>query len=621
MQRYFTVTALGLLFVLASCSDPDDVPDSHLSTTPVSPVAEAEITRNPNKNAYFGDLHVHTSWSIDAYAGESRVGPATAYRFARGDMVELPNGSEAKLDVPLDFVAITDHAEGFATHLVCTIPGNPEFDTDTCRRVRADLDQETLLENAFERGVSRPSSRDPVLCTEERMDWCLEQERSTWQRFQELANAYNDPGNFTTLIGYEFSALLPDFGMLHRNVIFRGSDVIAKAISAQDVANQREFFAQLDEACQPPCDVLTIPHNTNYSWGIMFSRTDEDGENFSAADLERRAKMDRLFEITQIKGNSECQLYVGASDEDCNFGNTWPVCEPGQETKCAKPASFYRNVLLDGLAIGTEGGLNPNKMGAIGSTDTHQSDPGNTAGMISQFEPYQGIGFAVSRLLEANHIVAGPVRKFSPGGLAAVWAEANTRDDIYDALHNREAFATSGSRLKIRFFAGDFGDDMGEDPVATGYAKGVPMGGDLVSDSPSFWVWASRDPMQMPLDRIQVIKGWVENGEQMHQVRDVACSGDRVPGPDGKCPATTASIDIENCEPTGEAGAPELQATFTDPAYNPAQPAFYYVRVFENPSCRWTTELARSADEDLPTDVPAFEQERGWSSPIWVSSP
>ena len=230
MQRYFTVTALGLLFVLASCSDPDDVPDSHLSTTPVSPVAEAEITRNPNKNAYFGDLHVHTSWSIDAYAGESRVGPATAYRFARGDMVELPNGSEAKLDVPLDFVAITDHAEGFATHLVCTIPGNPEFDTDTCRRVRADLDQETLLENAFERGVSRPSSRDPVLCTEERMDWCLEQERSTWQRFQELANAYNDPGNFTTLIGYEFSALLPDFGMLHRNVIFRGSDVIAKAI-------------------------------------------------------------------------------------------------------------------------------------------------------------------------------------------------------------------------------------------------------------------------------------------------------------------------------------------------------------------------------------------------------
>jgi len=229
----------------------------------------------------------------------------------------------------------------------------------------------------------------------------------------------------------------------------------------------------------------------------------------------------------------------------------------------------------------------------------------------------------VKRALELNHVVAGPIRKMSTGGLAGVWAEANTRADIFDALRRREAFGTSGSRIKLRFFAGAYAQDMGstEGAVATAYANGVPMGSDLANlDNPTFWVWASQDPRAPELDRVQVIKGWLDNGQPQQKGWDVACAGDRTPGEDGKCPATTASVDIDSCALSGS-GASELQTTFIDPDFSADQIAFYYIRVFENPSCRWTTALANEADVDRPTDVPATVQHRAWSSPIWVNSP
>lgn len=237
----------GLLFLmlcLSGCSDPDDVPEAHISAAP-DPVSSAtsptDIERFPLRTALFGDLHVHTSWSADAYVGGNRLGPNGAYRFARGELVELPNGMQAQLQTPLDFVALTDHAEGFGTHLACTIPGTSEFDAPQCRAIRAgDLAQDEMLKRAFEMGVSRPATRNPVLCAD--VAHCQANERTTWQRVQDTANAYTEPGRFTTLIGYEFSSLLPDFGMLHRNVIFRGTDVIPRAISSLDVANQAEFL-------------------------------------------------------------------------------------------------------------------------------------------------------------------------------------------------------------------------------------------------------------------------------------------------------------------------------------------------------------------------------------------
>ena len=260
----------------------------------------------------------------------------------------------------------------------------------------------------------------------------------------------------------------------------------------------------------------------------------------------------------------------------------------------------------------------------IGSTDTHTSDPGNTAGLVPpNFVPALGDASAVRQALQAEHIVIGAFRRVNMGGLAGVWAEANTRADIFDALTRREAFATSGSRLRLRFFAGDLPEDMGhgEEQLAAAYARGVPMGGELAGvTEPSFWVWAMSDPDGPLLDRIQIVKGWVDDpalGDPMQRVRDVACSGGREPVEDGKCAPTAATVDLETCESNETAGAAELQARFVDPDYSPDRHAFYYVRVLENPTCRWPTRLALSADVDLPRDVPATEQQRGWSSPIW----
>ena len=627
MRAYIQTSGLiCLVLLLTGCSDPDIVPETHISTPPVKVlIADAkavadEVERFPLRTALFGDLHVHTSWSVDAYAGGNRLGPNSAYRFAKGEKVELQTGIETQLPAPLDFVALTDHAESFEVVPCTMLPDSPEFDLQFCRDLRSgDFDQATMLKQAFEMGGVRPFPHQNGICGDDKR--CQANALTTWQRVQAVANAHDDPGRFTALIGYEFSSLLTEIGMLHRNVIFRGADVIPHAISSMDVRNQGDFFKQLDAACEEPCDVLTIPHNTNFSWGLTFSRTDEDGAAYTSEDLERRSRIERLFEVTQQKGNSECQISVGAADEDCNVGIIFPPCEGEDDRRCARKSSFLRNALLDGLALGTERGINPYKLGVIGSTDTHTSDPGNTRGGVpTLLKPAEGIGFAVDRVMGAESPVMGPVVNLSPGGLAGVWAQANTRADIFDAMKRRETFATSGSRMRIRFFGGDLPEDVGaqDNPVALAYKRGVPMGSDLiVSGAPRFWVWVSQDPNGPPLDRIQIVKGWVENGEQRQSVRDVVCSNGRLPGTSGTCSRTTADVNLETCERTGTEGASELQVTFSDHDFSAEQPAFYYARVLEDPTCRWTTLLANSADKDLPEDVAATVQERGWSSPIW----
>ena len=398
----------SLCFILFGCSDPDNVPETHISAPP-TPATAVEVERYPLRTALFGDLHVHTSWSADAYSGGNRLGPNTAYRFAKGEKIELQTGDEAQLATPLDFVALTDHAEGFEMQLPCTLLTDaPEFDLQLCRDLRTgNFDMTTMLDQAFATAGTRPAPRAYNICGDDAR--CKANEINTWKRVQAVANAHNQPGRFTALIGYEFSALLPEMGMLHRNVIFRGADVTPRAISSLDVRNQKEFFNQLEAACVDPCDVLTIPHNTNYSWGLMFSRTDEDGTAFSAEDLERRSRIERLFEVTQQKGASECQISVGASDEDCNYGIIFAPCTGPDGLRCARASSFLRNILLDGLALGTEAQDNPYKLGVIGSTDAHLSDPGYVPkGVPARFIPAEGLGFAVDRLLAAFHRVAWP---------------------------------------------------------------------------------------------------------------------------------------------------------------------------------------------------------------------
>ncbi|MYE11554.1 MAG: DUF3604 domain-containing protein [Gammaproteobacteria bacterium] len=607
------------VFLSVSCSEDAGEAPADVAAKPAAP---REIERYPLRRAFFGDLHVHTSLSTDAYSFGNRVGPRAAYRFARGETVELPNGIDARLATPLDFVALTDHAEGFDAIHACSA-GGPLVGSELCAVVGGAVDADERFRTGFARGVLRPAARLPGVCPDGEAT-CLQHARSTWERVQRAANEADDPGAFTALIGYEFTPLLPQFGMLHRNVIFRGEEVIPHAVSSMDVRNQSEFFARLDAGCTPPCRVLTIPHNTNFSWGLAFSRDDEDGTRYTQADLERIVRMDRLAEVTQLKGTSECQVGVGAADEDCDFGILFPVCAEGETERCASETSFIRDALLDGIQLAAEGRPNQFRYGMIGSTDTHDSNPGNTTGVVPPtFVPALGNAPAVRQALEAEHIVIGAFRRVNVGGLAGVWAEANTRADIFDALTRREAFGTSGSRMRIRFFAGDLPEEMdtGEEQLAAAYAGGVPMGGELVGIAePSFWVWAMSDPDGPLLDRIQVVKGWAADpavGEAMQRVRDVACSGGREPGEDGKCVPTAATVDIETCERKDATGAAELQARFVDPDYAPDRHAFYYVRVLENPTCRWPTRLALSANVDLPGDVPATEQQRGWSSPIW----
>ena len=375
MRRSKIIVGLASLYLmLTGCADPDNVPETHISPPP-TPAPTVNVERYPLRTALFGDLHVHTSWSADAYAGANRLGPNTAYRFAKGEKIELLTGDEAQLPTPLDFVALTDHAEGFEMQLPCTmLQDAPEFDQQQCRDIRSgNFDVAAMLAQAFATAGARPAPHAYDICGDDVR--CRANAIDTWQRVQAVANAHNQPGRFTALIGYEFSSLLTEMGMLHRNVIFRGADVIPYAISSLDVRNQKEFFDQLDAACVEPCEVLTIPHNTNYSWGLAFSRTDEDGSAYSSDDLERRSRIERLFEVTQQKGASECQISVGASDEDCDYGIMFPPCKGPDDQRCARDSSFLRNILLDGLALGTEKAANPYKLGVIGSTDTHLSDP------------------------------------------------------------------------------------------------------------------------------------------------------------------------------------------------------------------------------------------------------
>ena len=613
------VLSLVILVLLIACTEKPIEGDA--SPTPENRTAPLETPTDAGTpaNVYFGDLHVHTSWSTDAYGFGNRVGPRDAYRFARGEAVKVSNGIITQLATPLDFTAITDHAEGFNAIAACTYENSSQYDSDACKVMRTQRWSDDVFQTLVARAQARPEERDPVLCAD--VDLCVANAGMTWQRVQAVAEEFNDPGNFTTLIGYEFTPMLQQFGMMHRNVIFRGSEVIPHAISNLDAASTRDLLQKLDTACQLPCRVMTIPHNTNYSWGLTFSRTDEDGAEYQAADLDRRARLERVAEVAQMKGESECHIGVGTSDEDCGFEKMFEPCADGTSGRCATDTSFVRNALLDGLQLAGERGINPFKLGIIGSTDTHGSDPGNTDPR-NRFAPARGNAEAVQQLLEREHIVVGKIRRTSAGALAAVWAADNTRAEIWDALHRREAFATSGSRLKVRFFAGALPQDMDNSAakVAAAYANGVPMGGTLedIKSAPSFWVSAARDPLGAPLDRVQVIKGWLENGEEQHKVWDVVCADGRTADDSGRCSATAADLDLETCTQRNDVGAAELSARFVDPDFAADQRAFYYIRVLENPSCRWTTWLANSAGVARPNDVPATLQNRAWTSPIWI---
>jgi len=621
--------------------------------------------RDPLRNPYFGDLHVHTRFSFDAAAYGVRTGPDDAYRFAKGEAIGLPpydaDGNPTRmvqLDRPLDFASVTDHAELIAATSICTDPTNPGYDSRTCVSYR-DADGSAADFGEFISAIGLSSPVPPRLCRSD-PDLCAAELADVWALTVDAAETHDDRSSaceFSTLIGYEWTGGAGGGRNLHRNVFFRTSTYLARPISFVDANSADRLWDGLEANCLESgtdCDLLAIPHNSNISSGDMFSPLTEDGDLYDAEFAARRAALEPLIEIYQHKGASECVSGIddplASEDELCAFESVFEVfcdenpdaercverCESGSGggfiNGCVSASDMARGALKVGLQERLRTGANPFQFGFIASTDTHNTIPG--AVREEEWPGHTGDSDdEPEEALEPPIGVTVSVRTSSPGGLAVVWAEENSRPALFDAMRRRETYGTSGTRIIARFFGGwDYATDLCDEATAieTADGSGVPMGGELgappsAGAAPTFLVSALADAMSVPLQRIQLIKGWIDpaTGEPDEQVYEVA--GD---------PDNGADVDTATCEPTvgsADAGFGSLCNTWTDPDFDPSQPAFYYVRILENPTCRWSqrlcVELAVDCDTIDPTTnvaaaccedaVPAKIQERAWTSPIW----
>lgn len=625
--------------------------DGRVTAPTAAPAAYAEL-HDPDMRLYWGELHVHTAESFDALLFGTTLGIEDAYRFAKGEPLTTPGGEVMQLSRPLDFVAITDHAEGFGTRTHCDDPNLSLGERGACWLAHEPNPMifQILVGNArgkampgdpsMPAGVYQQTSRTPLrpgafpTCRfgDEAYERCIKNLSTDWTRYVDLADKYYEPGTLTTLIGYEFSPGLPDQGKHHRNVIFRTNTVPERAISSLDVPNALELWQGLEATCVDDCDFLTIPHNSNKAWGLTYSRFTWDGKEYTEADWRLRQQREPLVEIFQVKGAQECALGVGATDEECAFAQVLEPCQPGQTTGCAFATSFVRQGLKVGLALEQDMGFNPIQTGFIAATDSHNSNPGD----VEEWDYVGAVGAVTSpaarRLRDFAEVPAfkSTLKFHTSGGLAAVWAPENTREAVFDALARRETYATSGPRIAVRFYAGwGFDETIMEatEVISELRSKGVPMGGVLSTDateggSPAFFVWATKDPMDAPLQRIQMVKGWVDaQGETHEKVVDIVCAdGLRVDPTTGRCPGNGAEVDLETCKISTGSGANELKTVWRDPHYDPDQSAFYYARVLMNPTCRWSTYDAIRLGREPDSRVPPTIQERAWSSPIWIRS-
>ena len=606
-----------------------------------SSLAHAEAPRcrdhDPERNVYWGDLHVHTAISMDANVFGTRLRPADAYRFARGEEVSLGLHADrpVRIERPLDFAAITDHASNMGGVSLCQTPGSPSYDSPSCVDYREPLEiAGSALTDVVKRMREKVSRGldTPQVCGEDGA-LCVAGARTAWQETRQAAAEANDASpacEFTSFVAYEYTAT-PNMTKIHRNVIFRNQTVPDLPISFDAQPSAIGLWRDLEAQCTRAgtgCDVLAIPHNPNLSNGHMFGLEYEGVEDpKEQAEIARlRAAMEPIVEMSQMKGDSECRNgmwdVLGATDELCDFEKMRPPSTPdcvdgtgegalaGQG--CVSRRDFVRYALVEGLKEEARLGVNPFKFGFIAATDGHDAVPGPVE------EWRQDLVLAIAR----------PRRGRNLGGLAAVWAEENSREALFEAMRRRETYGTSGPRMSVRFFGGfDLEEDLCGDPelVSRGYASGVPMGGELGSaprrwfsrkgDAPRFVVSALADPGTEAhpgglLQRVQIIKGWADDEGRIHQkVVDVAGGENE------------ADVDLASCTPRGT-GARALCGEWTDPDFDPDRAAVYYARVVENPSCRqsgWA--CVEGPDRPAWCDAPTTDkviQERAWTSPIWV---
>ncbi|KEQ17326.1 hypothetical protein GZ78_16070 [Endozoicomonas numazuensis] len=627
---------------------------------------------DPLKQPFFGDLHVHTSYSFDSFVSSQRNTPWDAYRYAKGEAITLPDerGEQkiiAKIQRPLDFTAVTDHAEFLGQINVCADdPSEPGYWFPYCMMTRSNTYPIQLLAADYWQGLgvsgTSANKEKSFACT---LSDCDAGQAKYWNNIQQAAEDHYDRTeacSFTTMVGYEYTDA-PEFKNMHRNVIFRNDRVVEKTISTYETGsyNYPDLWKKLRKDCTDKgtgCDVISIPHNPNLSGGLMFR------DPLNEEERDNRIYFEPLVELVQHKAASECRYDrlagrgVQTQDELCDFEQTVAdnlsmlgtvygkvMAEGAKPVPVDEfaPRNMVRNALKDGLKLGQEDGVNPFKMGFIGSTDTHSATPGGAE--EDNFTGHLGKRDSGYRNVQ-DHFFD------NPGGHAVVWAEENSRDSLFNAMRQREAYATSGTRPIVRFFAGwDFKPEMCNafDLVKQGYERGVAMGGDMTSrpgnEAPTLLVTAMKDPgifghPGTDLQRIQIIKGWVDkNGKTHEKVIDMAGN-----------PDNGATVNKKTCEPEGQ-GYASLCGVWKDPEFNPEQPAFYYARVVENPSCRWSTlqcksygvdpfspnceQQAATQTENMddmgdifgrccidPKNEPFYSptiQERAWTSPVWYT--
>ncbi len=662
------VALIGGLVTLQSCSDTLDTLRTKATQTYVlwkfggellempADILTTHPERNAKRSAYFGDLHVHTTYSFDAFAFGTMASPYDAYRYAKGETIKHPAGFDLKLREPLDFYAVTDHAM-FLGALPAAADTATEFSKydfnqglhnfNAPEKLNTDTVQERF---ALFRGFL-PGILNGILDGTVDIDKLNEIVVDAWADTINAAELFNDPGKFTTFVAYEYTSSTADMGNLHRNVIFKGADKLpAMPFSRFHSQDPEGLWNWMDELRSEGIESLAIPHNSNGSNGQMFKLVDWADDPMDENYTAKRVRNEPLIEITQVKGTSETHPSLSDSDEWADFEIApYRVAT----TLDSEPkGSYAREALLNGLNFWDQNQTNPYKFGFIGSSDTHvaatSDDEANyfsKVGLMDSNAMLRGSipaseeelatrrnnNNAQNRIKEVDgkEYISGAFETFGASGIAGVWAEANTRDAIYDAFRRKETFATSGPRMKIRLFAGyGFNNEMlnDEDVIEKAYATGVAMGSDILaspqiegkSEAPSFLLWATQDARSAPLQRLQIIKGWVVDGKHHEQIYDVACAdGGKVDSTTHRCPDNGAKVNISDCSISEDLGAPELKTAWTDPDFNSEHQAFYYARVMENPTCRWSTWDAVRAGVAPRSDLHATIQERAWSSPIW----
>jgi hypothetical protein len=604
---------------------------------------------NPLRSPFFGETHIHTGYSGDAAFVRVRTTPRDAYMYALGQQIGLPPYDAmdlptrfAQLRRPLDFTAVTDHSEFLGEIRTCLTDGLPGYDDPTCEAAREEIESEPagieapipLVVIAFQLTIQSPTPMRLGLCGPGNTN-CLTQAALVWEDSLDAAEEFydrTDACSFTTFPGYEWTNNLDGWN-LHRNIIFRNAEVPALPTSYYEQPLVEGLWGTLEDDCldQPGnCDFVAIPHNSNASGGLMFETANGDGTPLTKAGAERRSTHETLLEIFQHKGSSECHP-SSSNDELCGFEQLKRLQLFGNASNNVTPTApnFARRALELGLQQHNLLGANPFKLGFIGSTDGHGSQAGGTVEQDFAASGHLGVRDASAKNMLSRIGPGGIVN--NGGGLAVLWAEENSRDALFAAMRRREAYATSGTRPIVRFFAGRPDKELCGSPdfVEEGYTHGVPMGGEigpvLGKKSPRFAVLALQDPggngePSTPLQRIQIVKGWVDAENQLHErVFDVA--GDE----DG------AGVDTETCATTGTGGAASLCTVWEDKTFRPNERAFYYARVLENPICRWSQQLCNSLNVDctnilsVPMDyreccmglAERTIQERAWTSPVF----